>query len=181
MTTSRLDFTRPLTPGGALEFASNPQQTISGALSATADRPTAALSAQVIYTADLSACSASSASLSGTVIVSCDLLAAPDAAIFVSEAALDVNVYRGPSAVANDAWQQRAIARAAATMSSWERSDTQRAEQSSGWQQGDASHQEVTSALQGLDRQTIAAGDLYQQADKAETGCASSFSTLVEA
>ena len=181
MTTSRLDFTRPLTPGGALEFASNPQQTISGALSATADRPTAALSAQVIYTADLSACSASSASLSGTVIVSCDLLAAPDAAIFVSEAALDVNVYRGPSAVADDAWQQRAISATAATMSAWERSDTQRAEQSSGWQQGEASQQVVTSALQGLDRETITAGDLYQQAEKAETGCASSFSTLVRA
>jgi hypothetical protein len=181
MTTSRLDFTRPLTPGGALEFVSHPRQNLTGELSATANRPTAELSALVIYTAGLSVCSASSASLSGTVIVSCDLLAAPDAAMFVGEPALDVNVYRGPSAVADDAWQQRAIAATAATMSAWERTDIQRAEQSSGWQQGDASHQEVTSALQGLDRETIAAGDLYQQAEKAETGCASSFSMLVRA
>lgn len=181
MTTSWLDFTRTLTPGGTLEFVSRPTQELIGEVWATAAGASAAFSADVIYQAVVSASSASRADAQGSVLITCDLLAAAPAALFVVDAEHDINAFRGPSSVTDDSWKQRAAAVAADTQSSWERSDTKRAEQKSLWQQGSACSQVVTSLLEGMEKSSSDAAIFYQQGTALAATSASSFSILARA
>lgn len=178
MTTSRLDFTRTLTPGGALEFVSHPRQDLTGELNAAAPRPGAALSADVIYCGELSGSASASAELHGSVMITGVIEATSAPAICVADAEFDINVARGPAASADDSWQQRAGACGITAQSTWQRSGSQQVEQGSVWQQAAAQQQSIVSALQGMDRQAVTTTIDYQQGTATAESSASSFSIL---
>jgi hypothetical protein len=178
MTTSRLDFTRTLKPSGALEFVSRPRQDLTGELNATAPRPRAALSADVIYCGEASVSVSASAELHGSVMITGVMEVVSDPAIWVADAEYDINVARGPAASTDDSWQQRAAAVVVDAQSTWQRSGTQQVEQGAAWSQAAAVQASAASVLQGMERKAVTTTIDYQQGASVAASSASSFSIL---